>query len=305
MKLSFGDYLRAAFNARPIGMLIPPNWIGLGLFGLLGLLNPGFWLMGMGLELGYLLMVTTNSRFQNLVNGLFLVRQRQAWQKKLVQQVGGLSLDDQQRYRTLEGRCQMILRHQGGLDNNTGLAAQSEGLGKLLWIYLRLLITRQSMYRIQREATIPAPPLPGQAAAGRMAPRPRQNVETGDISERVKTLQEQLADPSLNAELRKSLTGQMEILQQRLAKQAEARDKLQYLEAELTRIQEQVELIREQAVVSTDPSAVSQRIDEISATLGGTTQWIHEQQSLYGQVEDLMAEPPPVQIPAAPPEIKQ
>ena len=30
------DYIREAFNARPIGMFVPPNWIGLGAFALLG-----------------------------------------------------------------------------------------------------------------------------------------------------------------------------------------------------------------------------------------------------------------------------
>ena len=32
----FFDYVGAAFNARPFGMFVPPNWIGLGAFGLLG-----------------------------------------------------------------------------------------------------------------------------------------------------------------------------------------------------------------------------------------------------------------------------
>jgi len=48
MKLGLMDYVRAAFNARPIGMWIPPNWIGLGVFGFLGVLNPGFWVLGAG-----------------------------------------------------------------------------------------------------------------------------------------------------------------------------------------------------------------------------------------------------------------
>ena len=30
MKPTFWDYVHAAFNARPAGMFIPPNWIGLG-----------------------------------------------------------------------------------------------------------------------------------------------------------------------------------------------------------------------------------------------------------------------------------
>ena len=39
-----------------------------------------------------------------------------------------------------------------------------------------------------------------------------------------------------------------------------------------------------------------QRIDQIAATLGGTTQWIKEQQQIYGKVDDLLEEPPPLPL---------
>jgi len=67
-KSGFLDYVRAAFNARPFGMFVAPNWIGLGAFGLLGLMNPGFWVLGAGLELGYLLTLSTNPRFQRAIS---------------------------------------------------------------------------------------------------------------------------------------------------------------------------------------------------------------------------------------------
>ena len=67
-KPGFIDYITAAFNARPIGMFVAPNWIGLAAFGLLGVTNPGFWVLGAGLELGYLLTLATNKRFQNTVS---------------------------------------------------------------------------------------------------------------------------------------------------------------------------------------------------------------------------------------------
>ncbi len=60
-----------------------------------------------------------------------------------------------------------------------------------------------------------------------------------------------------------------------------------------------MELVREQAVLSTDPETVSQRIDQITTTLGGTTQWITEQQKIDGAVEDLMAEPPSLSVGAS------
>ena len=55
-----------------------------------------------------------------------------------------------------------------------------------------------------------------------------------------------------------------------------------------------MELIREQAALSTDPELLSQRIDEIVATLGGTSQWIRDQQQVYGAMEDLLSDAPPV-----------
>ena len=54
--------------------------------------------------------------------------------------------------------------------------------------------------------------------------------------------------------------------------------------------------MREQAVLSADPETLSKRIDEVTATLGGTTQWISDQQKIYGAVEDLMSEPPGIQL---------
>ena len=56
----------------------------------------------------------------------------------------------------------------------------------------------------------------------------------------------------------------------------------------------EVELIREQAALSTDPETLSQRIDNIAATLGGTSQWIRDQQQVYGAMEDLLSDAPPV-----------
>ena len=40
----YSDSLKAAFPAKPAGMFVAPNGIGVGLFGLKGILNPGSWL---------------------------------------------------------------------------------------------------------------------------------------------------------------------------------------------------------------------------------------------------------------------
>jgi uncharacterized small protein (DUF1192 family) len=258
-------------------MFVPPNWIGLGIFGILGTINPGFWVIGLGLELGYLAILATNHRFQRFVGAVLQLKTQQSWQAKVDALVQPLSKEDQQRYRNLESRCRTLLEQQLRLQtHSSGLQAQGEVLGKLLWVYLRLLSTRQSIARIIR------------GSAGSLD-------ETKELEERIAALQAQISGP-LTEDLKKSLSGQVEILQQRLEKRQEAKQKLEFLDAELMRIQEQVELVREQAVLSADPEALSQRIDQVTTTLSGTNQWIRDQQKVYGAVEELMSEPPPLKL---------
>lgn len=281
MAARFQDLFREAFNARPIGMFVPPNWIGLGAFALLGLVNPGLWVIGAGLEVAYLFTLTTHPRFQRYVTGSKLVDAQKSWRDKVARVLAQLAPEDRERYTSLEARCRGILDYQLDVEDSSGLAAQGAGLSRLLWIHLRLLATRASIRRVLRD------PSPGATGAN------------DDLGKRAAELSKRLKNEQLADDLRKSLSGQLEILEQRLAKQQEARDKLAFLEAELMRIQEQVELIREQATLATDSTAVSERIDQVAATLGGTTQWIQEQQKLYGQVEDLVTDTPPILVAAS------
>ena len=63
------SYLAAAFNARPLGMPVPPNWFGVAAFALLGaLVNPGLWLIGLGLEGLYLWTLSRHPRFRATVD---------------------------------------------------------------------------------------------------------------------------------------------------------------------------------------------------------------------------------------------
>ena len=108
-KPGFFDYITAAFNARPFGMFVAPNWIGLGAFGLLGLMDPGFWVLGAGLELGYLLALATNERFQRLVAAVPLVEATADWNKRIQALLGRLDAGDRRIYDLLSQRCRSII----------------------------------------------------------------------------------------------------------------------------------------------------------------------------------------------------
>ncbi|NWG13007.1 MAG: hypothetical protein HXY20_05670, partial [Acidobacteria bacterium] len=154
MKPAFWDYVREAFNARPIGMFVPPNWVGLGVIGLLGLLNPGFLVLGAGVELAYLGLLANNPRFQRWVQAVYQSRASRNWQARINDLVGQLSPEGQRRYRTLEVRCRAILEHQYRSGTiQSGLESQGEGLGRLLWVYLRMLLMRHAVEKIVREST--------------------------------------------------------------------------------------------------------------------------------------------------------
>jgi hypothetical protein len=274
-KPGFFDYITAAFNARPWGMFVAPNWIGLGAFGLLGMIDPGFWVLGAGLELGYLLTLGTNERFQRLVAAGPLVAATADWNKRIHALLGRLDAGDRRIYDLLSQRCRSIIDLQlhGASPALVpgGLEAQADSLGRLSWMFLRLLVARRTIRHVIGESG-----------------------DVGDLRRRMATLERQQADASLSDELRRSLSGQLDILKQRLLQRTDAERKLAYIDAELERIQQQVELIREQAALSTDPELLSQRIDEITATLGTTGQWIRDQQKVYGAMEDLLTEPPPL-----------
>jgi hypothetical protein len=278
MKQGLWTYVKAAFNARPIGMFIPPNWIGLAGVALAGLLNPGFWAIGAGLELAYLFGLSGSKRFQRVVDGSAKLEDREQWQQKLQAIVAQLDPDDRERFVNLQRRCYTIIEQQRQNGETPELELQGEGLSKLLWIYLRLLRTRQSLLRIIRESL--------DLDRGRGEP----------LDKRLKRLNTEVQSPSINDDLRKSLEGQLEILQQRMEKRRESRDKLAFLDAELVRIEEQVELLREQSVMSTTPAAVSERIDHIAGTLTDTQQWVRDQQQIMGNVDEILNEPPPMVV---------
>jgi uncharacterized protein YicC (UPF0701 family) len=140
-------------------------------------------------------------------------------------------------------------------------------------MYLRLLSARRVIEHVLEDADV---------------------VDRHDLEAKRSTLQKQANDESIDAEIRRSLSSQIEILTQRIDRREEAGRKLGFLDAEVERLEQQVELIREQAALSTDPAQLSQRIDEITASLGTTSQWIRDQQQVFGAMDDLLADAPPM-----------
>jgi hypothetical protein len=267
-------YMKAAFNARPFGMFVAPNWVGIAAFGVAGLINPGFWLIGAGVELAYLFTLATNRRFQRAVSGEVAPATPDEWKTKQDALIARLSDTDQARYVAFVARCRTILDQFEQQDpTGSGAQVQGENLGKLTWVYLRLLLARRTLSKVLKEPTL---------------------GETSELESRLTRLRTQLQSADVGEDLRRSLSSQADILEQRVQQRREGREKLEFLEAEILRINEQVELLREQAAISTDAVGLSARLDAVAGTIGGDTQWMADQQKLLGSMDDLMQEPPPL-----------
>ncbi|HEX3134536.1 MAG TPA: hypothetical protein VHX44_13250 [Planctomycetota bacterium] len=258
-------------------MPLPPNWLGLAAVGLLGLVNPGFWLIGAGLELGYLLLLSSNARFRATVDGRYLQDANGTWETKRAALIERLPAAERKRQETLEERCRAVLANGQDGDDAALDGAQAESLAQLAWVHLRLLLSRTRLDRVVEEAEPPA-----------------------ELAKRIRDLEKRVADPTTSAGLKSSLASQLEILTARQASHAGVRDQLALIDAELERLRQQVELVREQTALSADAGGASRTIDALGATLGETTRWLSDQRQVLGEVEDLTTAPPPAALFSAP-----
>jgi predicted ribosome quality control (RQC) complex YloA/Tae2 family protein len=265
--LGFFDYLKAAFRHGPRVPLLgkmPLNQLGLVTFGVLGLVSPGFWLLGVALETSYLTFLASNQRFQALVRGEKLLAAREDYQTRVRAVHDRLSGPSQRRYRRLLAQCQEILGISETLDGGDGItimrSARTGGLNQLLWIFLRLLISHELLNDSIRR------------------------VDRGAIAEEVKDLEARIATEDPESALARSLRGTLEIQKKRLDNAEQARQSLQVIEAELERIERQVSLLREEAVASGKAEFLSSRLDVVTGELTETNRWMEQNAEIFGSL---------------------
>ena len=262
------SYLAAAFNARPLGMPIPPNWIYLAAIGMLGaFLHPGWWLIGAGLEIGYLAALVRSVRFRKAVDA----GNRRAVPDRRAALLAELGDEDRRIQEALEGRCDEILKQLRRLDADHS-GAQADQLAQLCWLHLRLLVSRHALAQV----------VAGGSGAG--------------LERRSRELKRRLEKDDLDPAIRESLEGQMAVLADRAQGHARAATRLQVMEAEVVRIREQIELAREQALLATDANGLTRSVDALADSLGRTNAWMQEQRDLFTDIDPFANAPTPSQI---------
>ena len=84
--LGYFDYVKKAFwrkvDVRGLGAL-PLNPMALAAFAVLGMANPGFWLLGAAYEVAYLALRSSSARFQKLIDGERLLAAQEGWEDRV------------------------------------------------------------------------------------------------------------------------------------------------------------------------------------------------------------------------------
>jgi hypothetical protein len=266
------SYLAAAFNARPLGMPIPPNWFGIAAFGLLGgLINPGIWLIGLGLEGLYLWGLSKNQRFRNTVDANAGVTDSTSRYENLL---AALDRNAQSQQYEVERESAEIV----GLLQKADLhAAQIGDVRQMAWLHLKMLAARASIVEVVANA----------------------ERERSKLEEQERRCRTRLADTDTDEELRRSLEQQIEVIESRRKAHADAERRLELVDAELGRLRQQVSLVREQALLATDENSIAVSLDALSASLNEANRWLKDQREIFAGLDTFTDEPPPADLLAA------
>jgi hypothetical protein len=264
------SYLAAAFNARPLGMPVPPNWFAVAAFGLLGaLVDPGFWLIGAGVEGLYLFALSRSARFRKVVDADAVAGP--SWDSRYEALAAHLGAEARDVQQDVERRCREIVE----LLARTGASESQLGdVRQMAWLHLKLLAARASFLQVI-------------AAADR---------EGRDLAEQERRAGERLARGDADDELRRSLEQQLAVIRERRAAHSHALRRRELVEAELERLRQQVALVREQALLATDEQGVASSLDALSASLNEANRWLKDQRELFAGLDDLTDEAPPPEL---------
>lgn len=266
--LNFFDYVKAAFHqkGRIAGLgSMPVNKMMLTAAIVLGIWNPGFWFLGVAGEALYLWLMASNKNYQKVVQGTRLSQQKVVWGEKQFQLLQSLDGPSRERYQRLVENCSSILKITGGDLRDPEAMAKDlrvSGLNKLLWMFIKLLSSR-----LRIEAII-------------------SRTSTAELEEEIQEVSQKMAAQPESSPLRRSLQGTLDIQKRRLDNLLRAEESLEVVKAELDRIEKQVALLKEEASVSSDPELVSIRLDGVMDSLSGTSQWMSEQDQLFGSLEE-------------------
>jgi len=242
-------YLKSAFlvsvNVPGLGR-IPVNALGAAAFAILGFAQPAFWLLGLAVEATIVPALAFNPRFQKVVEAQSLEVSQGDVEKQRLGLVRILESGAQQRLWAMATKCNQVLdvfRSQQAEDYI--VESNEHALKNLEWVYLKLLVARHHLLNPSSET--------------------EQSLE-----KKIHDLEKDLQDGEETESLRQSKVATLNILKKRIATLRVKQQTLEEIESDLTRIDNQVDLILENASVQGKPQTISADIELASDLLGGS-----------------------------------
>lgn len=226
---------------------IPVNALGAAAFAILGFAQPAFWFLGLAIEATVLPALAFNPRFQKVVEAQSLqLSQGDAAQKRLAL-VKVLEPSARQRLSAMIDKCNQILEvYRSQQAEEYVLDSSNQALQSLQWVYLKLLVARHHLQN------------------------PMNSDTEQSLDKKIQEIDNDLRDGEETESLRQSKTATRAILKKRLANIVRKGQTLAEIESDLTRIDNQADLLLENASMQGKPQTISADIELASDLLGGS-----------------------------------
>jgi hypothetical protein len=187
-----------------------------------------------------------------------------------------LPVESRKRFEQVRSRCLEMRAIAGGVRGRAGSAAEpgqdlsTPALDRLLWVFVRLLVSHDSLQRFLQRTDA------DQIRARVAESRARLEGLTGGDERIVRSLQDSVAAQEL-----------------RLENYQRAQNNLDYVHVELDRIEAKIQALAESSVNRQDPDFLSSQIDSVTESMQSTEKAISELQQITGLVDE-MQEPPAI-----------
>jgi hypothetical protein len=196
-----------------------------------------------------------------------------AGNESLIEIVNSLPPQSRQRFEVLRARCLEMKSIARGVNSQSESSTEdlsTPALDRLLWIFLRLLVSQQGLDRFLR------------------------STNAAEIRARVEEAKTKLNSAAAQEErFRHSLEDSVAAQELRLENHKKAGDNAEFLRVELDRIEAKIQALVESSVNRQDPNLLSSQIEGVAASVQSTEAAIRELQQITGVV-DQMQEPPTI-----------
>jgi len=227
-------------------------------------------------EIAYLGGLTTLPRFQAAIDAKARGESRGAGagagtdaasaKQKLLEVLGGLDAERRNRFLRLRARAVEMQRIanavRGDTRDESGASHElrTPALDRMLWTFLRLLLSQQALDRFVRAAD-------GKALEKTVA----------DLQAR-----EKAAEAKGDERILRSLRDSVATAQLRLDNYQKAQSNAEYIALELDRIEQKIQALTEMAVSHQDPDVISAQVDAVAEGISQTEETIRELQNITG-----------------------